>query len=47
MEAPLPEDLVDYVARETGLDRDTVVRVLRAERRYYLLLIYGDEFSKV
>ena len=39
-ETPLPEEMLDYISRETGIDRETVYKVLKAERRYYLTLIY-------
>ncbi len=39
-ETPLSKEMLDYISRETGIDRDTVYRVLKAERRYYLALIY-------
>ncbi len=32
----LPKDLVEYIARTTGLSREVIVRVLKCERRYYI-----------
>ncbi len=35
----IPQELLDFVEKETGLPRRTIMRVLVAERRYYLLLL--------
>ncbi len=35
----IPRELLDFVEKETGLPRKTIMRVLAAERRYYLLLL--------
>ena len=32
---PLPEDLIDYISKKTGLSRKTVMLVLKYERKYY------------
>lgn len=34
-----PSNLLDYIEAETGLPRSVIVRVLEAERRYYLSLL--------
>ncbi len=35
----LKRGLVEYIAKSTGIDRNTVVRVLRAEEAYLVLQI--------
>ncbi|CAD5245097.1 MULTISPECIES: hypothetical protein [Thermococcus] len=32
----IKREMVDYITRETGVNRETVVKVLRAEEKYLL-----------
>ncbi len=43
MEALIPRRLVKYIANVTGIDEETVARVLQAERMYYLSEVFGKE----
>jgi len=37
----LKRELIDYIAENTGLDRKTVIKVLRAEEAYLMNQIRG------
>ncbi len=37
----LRQELIDYIARNTGIDRETVIKVLRAEETYLMSQIQG------
>ncbi len=37
----LKRDLVDYIEKTTGVDKETIVRVLRAEESFLLQQIEG------
>ncbi len=36
-------NLVEFIRRKTGLSPETIVRVLKAEREYYLYLLSQEE----
>lgn len=33
----IKKELVDYISRNTGIDKETVVKVLRAEEAFFVL----------
>ena len=37
----IPGSLVEYIVEHTGLDRESVLAVLRAERKYYIEKLYS------
>ncbi len=39
------EDLIDYIVRVTGVDRELVIKVLDAERMYYLSILLSNDDS--
>lgn len=45
MNIRIPEDLVEFIFRKTGVNKSTIRKVLAAERLYYMRLIYGDNSS--
>ncbi|ADT84551.1 hypothetical protein [Thermococcus barophilus] len=35
----IKKELVEYISRNTGIDKDTVVKVLRAEEAFFMMQI--------